>query len=145
MWWKQTSSCSCCSHPSLPYQRLILSWLCINRDRFKDLKHCLTCSLYKLGYWKLMNQDFLLSNVYTFLIQSCAGCWQPAFSWDIVAAASVQVGHRASMNTHRVVNVEPFRRVGLHKFAINEQLGGGLKGSQKHMINSLPCLVTSLI
>lgn len=52
---------------------------------------------------------------------------QPAFSRDLVTAASSQVVYSSSMNTYRVVNVEPFRAVGLNKLAINEQLGGGLK------------------
>lgn len=30
------------------------------------------------------------------------------------------------MNTYRVVDVKPLRRVGLDKLAIDEQLGGGL-------------------
>lgn len=45
----------------------------------------------------------------------------------LVAAATLQFGCSSTMNTHRVVNVKPFRRVGLHKLAIDEQLGGGLE------------------
>lgn len=45
----------------------------------------------------------------------------------LLTAALVQAGCHPSMNTYRVVNVKPFRRVGLDKFAINEQLGGGLE------------------
>lgn len=42
-------------------------------------------------------------------------------------AASSQAGYSSSTTTYGVVNVEPFRAVGINKLAINEQLGGGLE------------------
>lgn len=36
-------------------------------------------------------------------------------------------GGSCVVDTHWVVNVDPLGRVGLHKLAINEQLGGGLR------------------
>lgn len=52
---------------------------------------------------------------------------QPHDVKALITMASSQVGWSSSPSTYRVVDVEPFRGVGLHELAVNEQLGGGLE------------------
>lgn len=73
------------------------------------------------------SQYFPLPNIHKLLLPSGSGYLQPAYSTYLVTAASLQVAYSSSMNTYRVMNVKPFRGVGLNKLAINEQLGGGLE------------------
>lgn len=81
----------------------------------------------------------LLFNAHKLLEESRSGSSQPALSGDLVTtAACVRIGYHSSMNTHRVVNVEPFRRVGLNKLAIDEQLGGGLEDHRSVCLNPFP-------
>ncbi len=48
------------------------------------------------------------------------------------------------MFTYRVVNIKPFRGVGLNKLAINEQLGGGLEDHRGIWLNSFLLVTSSL-